>query len=691
MAKTRREKTLADYVVIALSPALIMTLVGSLAFFLLAVAYRGQFETRVQWVMFWFVLGAVLVARIAIEQGSDRVGALGWILAGLTALFVYKYVEDDAHIVAWTLLAVIWWCSWKLTWDCTLIDDSTDASGEGLIEAAGLVGESATAGPAAAVATVTDRSEPAAEGNLLDSRLPGWLRVLFNSGSHRGRPHAPGLWVVYFSLAALPLFGVGQLFIPATQEDRRTYAFGLLAVYVASALGLLLTTSFLGLRRYLRQRNLQMPGAMTATWIGMGTALAVGLLLLALLIPRPQGQYTVTEWIDKADAKAREASRLAVLRDGKGDGQGRPVGQQDPRAMQPGQQPPPLQRPNEQPGQPQNPQQNPNGQQPGQQGGEQQQQQAGAGQQPGGDKPGQQGDQQQQANAQGKQSGSGEKSGQGKGGDKQGEQGAGQQNQQANQQANQQGGQRGNQKPQQGQANQHGKQDPRQANGKQPQDGQQANGKQPDGKPNDGQQKPGEQPPPDQQAQPANPPAPAPPATSLMTSLLTTLAPLVKWILYGVLALIVLYVVFRNWARFIEMLVNLWNELLSLFGFGSRVEAAGGGSEPAAATEPPPPFSSFNDPFLDGSARRLNRVQLVRYTFEALEAWAREQGLPRSGEQTPLEFASELGQRVPKASKDVSETAQLYTRVAYARGNPTEESLAILERMWRRMNVMAQV
>ena len=72
MAKSRRDKTLADYVVIAISPALIMTLVGSLAFFLLEVSYRGEHETRLQWVLFWFVFAAVLVARIAMEEGIEH-------------------------------------------------------------------------------------------------------------------------------------------------------------------------------------------------------------------------------------------------------------------------------------------------------------------------------------------------------------------------------------------------------------------------------------------------------------------------------------------------------------------------------------------------------------------------------------------------------------------------------------------
>jgi len=78
MAKKRREKTLADYVVIAISPVLIMTLVGSLAFFLLELSYHGQFEIRLKWILFCFVSASVLVARIAIEQGRSTPACSGW-------------------------------------------------------------------------------------------------------------------------------------------------------------------------------------------------------------------------------------------------------------------------------------------------------------------------------------------------------------------------------------------------------------------------------------------------------------------------------------------------------------------------------------------------------------------------------------------------------------------------------------
>jgi hypothetical protein len=493
------------------------------------------------------------------------------------------------------------------------------------------------------------------------------------------------------------------LFIPAAEGGRRSYAFLLLAVYVASALGLLLTTSFLGLRRYLRQRKLQMPAAMTATWIGMGTALAVALLLVALLIPRPQGEYTITDWIEKADTKAREASRLALLRDGKAEGEGRRIGEQDPNAKQPGQQPPPDQKPagqhprDNQPQQ-QNQAQDADRQQADQRGGGKAQDQPGDqdGQKraPGGEQPGQNGNQQAQGRGQGQEQGQGQQQSQGQGQRPGQQHGPGGKNAKADAAAQKGAEQDGRQKQQ---ANQQPNQD-QQANRQPNQNQQQADAnqrrdaKQNDANNKDRQLKQGEQ----QRGQNDNvakqpPPSSTPPYGSMLTNLLTSVAPFVKWILYCLLAAVVIYVLYRHWARFLETLRNLWNELLSLFGFGARSEDSGGPEKPMAATEPPQPFSSFNDPFLNGTARRMPPVQLVQYTFEALEAWSREQGVPRSPEQTPLEFATELGRRLPKASKEISETALIYVQVAYARRKTSEKALDILERMWRRMNVLANV
>ena len=124
MAKAKLQKTLADYVAIAISPALIMLLVGSLVFFLLEVSYSGQFDGRLRWILFWFVFASVLISRIAIEHGKQQAAVYGLCLAGATALVIFRFV--DASMIALGLLVVVGWCVNKLTWDCTLIDESDD-------------------------------------------------------------------------------------------------------------------------------------------------------------------------------------------------------------------------------------------------------------------------------------------------------------------------------------------------------------------------------------------------------------------------------------------------------------------------------------------------------------------------------------------------------------------------------------
>src|SRR5262249_11972055 len=144
---------------------------------------------------------------------------------------------------------------------------------------------------------------------------PWWQQWLMNDR----RPHAPGVWVVYFSLAALPLFGFGGWFVPAADSGSRTRAFQFLAVYVGSALALLLATSFLGLRRYLRQRRLEMPLDMTATWTVLGLAMIGGTLVIAAVLPRPRAEYSLTQLPVAFTSAVRRASRFAVGKEGTED------------------------------------------------------------------------------------------------------------------------------------------------------------------------------------------------------------------------------------------------------------------------------------------------------------------------------------------------------------------------------------
>ncbi len=323
MATTRKRKTLADYLVIMLCPLLIMALVGSVAYFLLELFYRGDHSQRLRWVLFWFVIATVLISRISMEQGSAQARGYGVFLALATGALMYRLI--GVTIPGWCLLAFIWWCTSKLTWDCTLVDESEDASGEGLLQVAGLEKSSA---------------ETAANENGETEAKPkkkSWWRNWFakKNAKRDGKPHAPGSWVIYFSMLALPTFGIGQAFFPAEDTVRREYGFKLLWIYVAAALGLLLATSFLGLRRYLRQRSLAMPATMAGLWILMGTLLAGAIMLVCLLVPRPDGARTLTKMVDAAAKEAaKQASKYAVVPGEAAKGEGRRIGTGDEKAKE---------------------------------------------------------------------------------------------------------------------------------------------------------------------------------------------------------------------------------------------------------------------------------------------------------------------------------------------------------------------
>src|SRR5207253_7291261 len=141
MSSGDSEHTFADYVAIALSPALIMALVGSLVFFLVEVLLGPEYPEQLLWILFFFVFGAVLIARISMtSEISGRAGVYAIVLGALVWLSLMVYVKYPPAsklasfdwILNGVLIAIIWGSAHRLTWDSTLIDDSVDASGAGL-------------------------------------------------------------------------------------------------------------------------------------------------------------------------------------------------------------------------------------------------------------------------------------------------------------------------------------------------------------------------------------------------------------------------------------------------------------------------------------------------------------------------------------------------------------------------------
>ena len=331
MASDRPNQTLADYVAIAISPVLIMGLVGSLVFFLLEVLYpdKGEYKDRLQWILFFFVFGAVLVGRISLTQGiAGRAGLYGLVLAGLTWLGMQIYVDYPkggamvafAPLINLFLVGVVWWCAHRLTLDCTDVHEEVEVNGEGLLQATGL--EKPAGGDDEAANETTEKDRKKRSGPLL-----GWWEQFERFREEKKKKRMLGAWLIYFSLAALPLFGLGEALIPAEDTDRRQFAFWLMGAYVGSGLGLLLTTCFLGLRRYLRQRRLQMPAAMTAAWMTAGGGLIPALLVVGALLPRPRPEYSLFT-LSSSDAGKKSASDFAGKGGSSGQDEGRRIGDQ---------------------------------------------------------------------------------------------------------------------------------------------------------------------------------------------------------------------------------------------------------------------------------------------------------------------------------------------------------------------------
>jgi hypothetical protein len=109
-----------------------------------------------------------------------------------------------------------------------------------------------------------------------------------------------------------------------------------MVAYMAAALGLLLTTSFLGLRRYLRQRYLIMSRPIAAGWLRFGGGMILTVLVMALLLPRPGSDYTWRTAALAVDSQLRRASEYAVRYNPGGKGTGpagnQPDGRQDSSA-----------------------------------------------------------------------------------------------------------------------------------------------------------------------------------------------------------------------------------------------------------------------------------------------------------------------------------------------------------------------
>lgn len=317
-----------DLAAVVISPTLVMIMVASLVYFAVDTIYSGAHPYRLYWCLGFFVFGAVLIARLSIETSRKYAALYAAGLGGACYLAMMQYVSYPPGILSSVgpilnilLMALIWFMADKLTWDCTHLVEDQKASGRGILAATGL---ESTGSP-----EELEPEEPPADAKRRrkqrkwEEGFVGWIeRYKAYRKDQKKKPHTPGTWVLYFGLGALPFFALGQSLVPADDAARRTAILIDAALYVGSGLGLLVTTTLFGLRKYLMQRNARVPPVLAASWLGLGAGLIILFLCIAAILPRPHSE---TPLVDLGGRKKtdRSASRYAVVRDkdaGKGKG-----------------------------------------------------------------------------------------------------------------------------------------------------------------------------------------------------------------------------------------------------------------------------------------------------------------------------------------------------------------------------------
>ena len=642
-------KTAADYAAIAVAPVLIFLMISSLANFLILVLSRGGFQSRLSWTVMCFTMGIVAVARIAIER--DRVYSYGYAVAlGLATLLVMVQLVDSFLFCVF-ILVVVGYLADLIVRDCTLIDDDVDASGEGLIDSGRLFLKKQIQ------ESVVEQGES-------------------TPGQSRRKTSQPGRTVMYLALAALPLFGLGQFFL---RNDTGSWASAkyLLAFYLFASLSLLVTTSFVGLRRYLRQRKVEMPADVTIAWLSAGLVLIAAVLTVAYFAPMPGRALATFEMPKMFDSPGNtSASQYGWGNEGADQGKSDAPGTtSDPQADQKDVQGAVNQKGGEAGGSGDGDRKDgPAGTRKGgkKSAGRQRGESPQSSDQNSGKQPGAKGDDQkgsnskQQSQPQTSDSQAGEpdsrKSDSGKPASSESDPGESDlgnadsgDSEAVNSEASQTESKRSN--------DSEGKSAEQKTEQKTEQ---QSEDRKSQSKASGSQQSSSD---------------PQSTVGEAVSNAVSMLGSVLKLLIVIVLAMIIGIFFYRNWN-----LICAWFSSL----FATKESTCAGVAEESVnvvVDSPPRPFSSFRNPI--GRDPDLRRVIVI--TFQAFESWSWESGVIRGKEETPAEFTRRVAKTFPEKfsaqlPRDAAQVVESYNRIVFGRGNATEGDVAAAAHVWAVMN-----
>lgn len=642
----------------------------SLASFLCIVLYSGGYSGALVWTMLMYSMGATAVARITIEN-DRQYSSLYAIALGIATVYVLvAYVGDPIFSIG--IVWIVGYLADKIVHDCTIVDDSIDSSGQGLVDSGLSFLKLRRQQHQTALSPSTSEADDADASSR--SKRPR---------KNPAAGHQPGRTVLWLALGALPLFGLGQFFLGGDSKSWNLARI-LLTLYLFSALSLLVVTSFLNLRRYLRQRQTEMPLDATIAWLAGGIVIIGLILMIAYIAPLP-GKAVASM---KAPEFLTNRSPMSASEYGWGDEGAEISDENDARSSETGPDGSPsgeTQSGAKAGGQKGNREEGPAGSDPG---GKKQ----GKGQDPGGDQPagGEKNKSSENQSTSGDSKSSGNQQQTNTEQNSQPSQNQSQQNQ-SSQSANDSSSDSSPPSESKSEASnssddgsKSSEQDSSNAESDSANESESPKNESADqSKQNSDQSKPNNEqsrPQSENQNQNANqreeplsartkpPPNRSPP----LSGVFSMIAGMLKWLIFlGLFAFIAIFI-FRN----LDAIMAWWD---SLFAEDDRETTSQLPSAKKLKPETPPrPFSSFRNPVGDPDPRKV-----VVVTFQALEAWCREQGVERSPDETPSEFVRRVAVQFPSLGQSAIQVVDAYNRIVYGRAAAAKDDVEAASSVWQ--------
>lgn len=299
--------------------ALIVFLMVSLIFFILARYTLSSQWTSSHWLLFWEVLATVLVSRMfLIDDLKKVVGGYSFVL-GMLIWVPFALMGGAILGIVTVLMIFVGWFTYKITWDVTDLGEREEDE-DGLLASVGLKKE-LNPGNKKVSESWGDTREESTEFNYEAEEVLAELKDQKPKKAKGGKGR--GIWVLYFLFGSIPVFGFGGSTQNSDDPNLGKYFLLCLCIYLASCISLLMTTSFLTIRSDLRRRNLSMPMFTAGFWLFSGLFLLISCFVFASLLPRPQGFLDPIAFVlSKGQDKDQDASNYAKSSEKSGKGEG---------------------------------------------------------------------------------------------------------------------------------------------------------------------------------------------------------------------------------------------------------------------------------------------------------------------------------------------------------------------------------